>query len=239
MVKKLSSAILFYIIFIAVCYADIPSSRRSTEVIKRISPVILTDLSKQNLKLGSPVYLRIFKESQELEVWLSDKNAFKLYKKYPICYFSGALGPKLAQGDGQSPEGFYSFKPSQLNPYSSYHLAFNIGYPNAYDKANGRTGSAIMVHGNCVSIGCYAMTDQYIDEIYTIVHEAFKNGQQSISIHIFPFYLTQENLNAQKKSEWISFWSNLKDGFDLFEKNKIPPQVSVNNKQYVFKEDNL
>lgn len=213
---------------------SIPNSARSLEVAGRISPSLQVALKQKNLTLGAPVFMRIFKQTSELEVWLQAGKQFKLFKTYKICYFSGKLGPKTKEGDMQSPEGFYTVTPQQLNPSSRFHLAFNLGYPNAYDRAYQRTGDALMVHGNCVSIGCYAMTDQQIEEIYTIAAAALQAGQASFQVQVLPFDLTEENLASQQGAQWLDFWRNLKVGYDAFEQTKTPPKVSVKNKQYVF-----
>lgn len=213
---------------------EVPSSDRSREAVERTSKKLAPLLSREGLRLGSPVFLRIFKEEGILEVWLQKRKKFKLFRSYPICYFSGNLGPKLREGDGQSPEGFYSVPASALNPNSRFHLAFNLGYPNAFDHAHGRTGSFLMVHGDCVSIGCYAMTDPGIEEIYTLVEAALRNGQESFQVHSFPFRMTKKNLARQRSSEWGDFWSNLQEGYDLFEKERVPPVVRVQDRRYVF-----
>lgn len=183
---------------------------------------------------GRAVFLRIFKQENVLELWtqIPSSRKFELYKTYEVCTWSGSLGPKLKEGDGQSPEGFYKVSKSQLKPDSSYHRAFNIGFPNEYDRANGRTGSFIMVHGDCVSIGCYAMTDRYIEEIYHLVENALEGGQKNFAIHIFPFRMSIGNMDKHKDNKWSSFWKNLKEGYDLFEKYHIPPKVSVEEKSY-------
>lgn len=212
----------------------VASSTRSSEVAKRISPNLQQALKAKNLTLGAPILMRIFKETSELEVWMQAGNQFKLFKTYKICYFSGKLGPKTKEGDMQSPEGFYSVAPQQLNPNSRFHLAFNLGYPNAYDRTYQHTGSALMVHGNCVSIGCYAMTDNQIEEIYTIAAAALNAGQASFQVQAFPFHLTEHNLALHQETQWLDFWRNLKVGYDAFEKTKTPPKVDVKNKQYVF-----
>lgn len=189
---------------------------------------------KGKIKTGNPLYIRIFKEEKQLELWLeSDKNKYELYKTYGVCSFSGGLGPKKIEGDKKSPEGFYYTHKSLLNPNSTYHLSFNIGYPNEYDKSHGYTGSLIMVHGSCLSIGCYAMTDEYIEEIYDTVEKSLKMGQKKIDVHVFPFKMTEENMKRYKKSEYYNFWKELKPGYDYFEKNKIPPKVKVKNKRYI------
>lgn len=215
---------------------ELPTSHRADEAIKKQTPILAKQLSKQDLSLGSSLFIRIFKQSAELEVWLENDNTkqFQLFKTYPICSFSGELGPKLREGDLQSPEGFYYVKGNQLNPWSRFHLSFNLGYPNHFDRAHGRTGNALMVHGNCVSIGCYAMTDSYIEEIYTLAYNALKQGQMYFRVHIFPFRMTPENMRAYQSSRWIGFWQNLQQGYLWFEQHKQPPNVEVVNKQYVF-----
>ncbi|MCB1214543.1 MAG: murein L,D-transpeptidase [Deltaproteobacteria bacterium] len=220
--------------------AQVPTSPRAQEASRRVTPQLKKDFSKKGLTLGSPIFIRIFKEEKELELWVKDDQSFKLFKTYPICtYGLGTLGPKTKKGDGQAPEGFYFVGPQQLNPNSQFHLSFNLGYPNAYDRAYVRTGSALMVHGNCVSIGCYAMTDEKIEEIYTISQAALKKGQDFFRVHIFPFKMTQENLKRHQASPWYNFWTNLKEGYDFFEKDKkSPPEVKVKNKKYVFEKEN-
>ena len=192
------------------------------------------------VQTSSDLFIRLIKTTAEadkgvLEMWnRGEDGQFHLTQTYEMCTWSGALGPKLKEGDGQSPEGFYFIKPSSLNPNSSYHLSFNLGFPNAYDRAHGRTGSFLMVHGNCVSIGCYAMTDKGIEKIYAEVEKAFASGQGFIRVHIFPFEMTTENLAAQSENPNHAFWMNLKTGWDWFEQEGVPPNVSVANKTYQF-----
>lgn len=219
----------------AVVSAQVPESVRSREAIKRVKPYLTQKLQENGFQYGLPVFIRIFKQSNELEVWLKNGNSFKLFKSYKICTYGFAgLGPKEKQGDGKAPEGFYRVYPKSLNPVSNFHLAFNLGYPNEFDRAHKRTGSALMIHGDCVSIGCYAMTDKAIEEIYALADGAFRNGQKSISVHIFPFRMTEEGMNKYDDSKNINFWRNLKEGHDYFEKEKNPPRVSVINKKYKF-----
>ncbi len=214
--------------------SEVPSNARSRKVIAKITPRMKKELEEDGLVYGSPIYIRVFKESSELELWVENDEKFKLFKNYNICSYSGTLGPKLRVGDLQSPEGFYFVKARQLNPSSQFHLSFNIGYPNAYDRVHGRTGSALMVHGDCVSIGCYAMTDAVIEEIYTLAEAAFRNGQRFFRVHIFPFRMTAENMEAHKESIWLDYWENLKEGYDFFERDKRPPDVEVGDKRYIF-----
>ena len=178
---------------------SIPSSRRSDIAYETAKPMLETALEAKGLKLGSDVYLRLTKEPAELTAFVADTDGkFQPFRTWPVCSVSGGLGPKLREGDGQAPEGFYAIKPGQMNPSSNYHLSFNLGYPNAFDRANGRTGSFLMVHGNCVSVGCFAMTDTGIEEIWTLMQAAYENGQTSIDVHIFPFPMTAANLKRQQ-----------------------------------------
>lgn len=212
----------------------IPVNQRSSEAVARYAPALKAELNNAGFQYGAPLLIRIFKQPGTLEVWFQKGQRFERFKTYKICTFSGELGPKLKEGDGQSPEGFYTVKPGQLNPNSRYYLSFNLGYPNAYDQAYGRTGSALMVHGNCVSVGCYAMTDARIGEIYTLIQAAFTNGQPAFQVQAYPFALTTANLKQQQASPWHGFWLNLKQGYDYFEQQRLPPQVGVKGKRYTF-----
>lgn len=195
---------------------------------------MVSELSAKGLRLGSPIFMRIMKEEAILEVWLESGERFKLYKTYPICSFSGELGPKLAQGDNQAPEGFYFVTPRAMNPHSSYHLSFNIGYPNRYDRHHKRTGDYLMVHGDCVSIGCYAMTNPVIEEVWTLMDAAFRSGQPFFRVHIFPFKMSAENMRKQQASRWAEFWKNLEEGYRKFETSRQPPNVEVREGRYTF-----
>lgn len=214
---------------------EIPTSPRAERSIASVEPTLRRELSSRGLKYGAPIFLRIFKDPGVLEVWIeSDDGTFLNFKNHNICTFSGKLGPKLKQGDNQSPEGFYFVNLGRLNPWSSYHLSFNLGYANKYDRTHGRTGSALMVHGNCVSIGCYAMTDAYINEIYALGVAALKSGQPYFRVHSFPFKLENSILSKYRSNQWYSFWLNLKEGYDYFNKHKQPPNVEVLHGKYVF-----
>ena len=215
---------------------NIPASDRSREAIERVRPGLEEELEKRGLNPGSAIYIRIFKEEKILEIWLKKEESFQLFRGYDICtYGNGGLGPKTAQGDGKAPEGFYYVTPIRLNPLSRFHLSFNLGYPNRYDRIHGRTGGALMVHGACVSIGCYAMTDESIEEIYALADAALRNGQPFFRVHIFPFRMTAEKMKKHAGSKWYSFWKNLRQGYDFFEeKGRIAPNVEVENGRYVF-----
>ena len=213
-----------------------PQSSRSKAAAKRVRPLLEKALSGMELRLGDPVFMRVFKESNELEMWIlhRETKTYKHFKTYKIAYYSGKLGPKLKEGDRQAPEGFYHVSAKRMNPNSRYHLSFNLGYPNTYDQAHGRSGSFLMIHGSRVSIGCYAMTNQRIEEIYTLADAALQKGQPYFRVHCFPFRMTADRMNKAKGSPWLGFWQNLKEGYDAFEKTKVPPNVMVKEKRYTF-----
>jgi murein L,D-transpeptidase YafK len=191
-------------------------------------------LGKKGMTNTSPIYVRIFKEDSELEVWKArDDGRYYHFKTYPICNWSGELGPKIKQGDKQAPEGFYSVATEQLNPNSSYYLAFNLGFPNAYDRANNRTGDFLMIHGQCKSAGCYAMTDALVEEIYALGRDALKGGQKTIPVHAFPFRMTDANMARHAKNPWAPFWATLKQGYDHFETTRLPAEVAVCERKYI------
>lgn len=186
------------------------------------------------VKPGMPVYLRIYKLESEIELWVQKDGRFERFATYPICMWSGRLGPKLQEGDRQAPEGFYTVDKDALNPNSRMHLSFNLGFPNVYDRGKGRTGSFLMVHGGCASIGCYAVTDGVVDELWTFVTAALDNGQARIPVHAFPFRMTEKNLRLRSGDKWADFWADLKKGHDLFARDRMPPKVSVCDGRYVF-----
>ena len=195
----------------------------------------LRQMESFNMDRAAPVLIRIFKEESILEVWKQDRSGnFALLSSYSICKFSGTLGPKLMQGDHQAPEGFYDIIPNQMNPNSSEYLAFNTGFPNAFDRSLGRTGSFLMVHGGCRSVGCYAMTDSAMEEIYGLVEEAFKGGQEKVQLQAFPFRMTAQNLVSHAGDPNMPFWELLKVGSDAFVAMRQPPKVAVCDRRYVF-----
>ena len=209
------------------------STDRAQAAAARALPGLRRDFAAAGLVVGDPVYLRLFKHEREMELWVRKGGGrYVLFRRFPICTYSGALGPKLRQGDGQSPEGFYSVARGQLNPASQYHLAFNLGYPNAYDRAQGRTGDFLMVHGSCVSIGCYAMGDAQIEQIYTVVDAALRGGQRQVPVHVFPFRFDAPPSATWQATTWGPFWTMLREGFDAFESTGVPPRISVVGKRY-------
>lgn len=223
---------------------EVPSSPRSDTAVAEATARLKPELARHGFKLGAPIFIRIFKQEKELEVWLKNENRFSLFRTYPICTYSGQLGPKLAEGDGQAPEGFYTVTAGHMNPASSYHLSFNLGFPNAYDQAQGRTGSLLMVHGDCVSIGCFAMAKRRlpygadrnhpIEEIWTLMHAAFRTGQPAVQVHALPFRMTAKNLHDHQSSKWFDFWQNLAEGNAIFEQTHQPPRIQVQGGRYSF-----
>ena len=207
------------------------------KLITQIKPTIeiaFDDRLKEiDAEVGDYIFIRIFKLEAILEVWIKPKDSYILFKRYRICAFSGDLGPKLKEGDRQAPEGFYRVKKHQLNPNSKYHLSFNLGYPNRYDRSHNRTGSYLMVHGACASVGCYAMTDEKIEEIYSLVSNALKKGQKYVQVHAFPFRMSDKNMAKYSHNKWYDFWTNLKEGYDYFEIERLPPHIITKNRRYI------
>ena len=200
-----------------------------------LSERMVAELERRKMAKESPILVRLFKEESEFEVWKVDQSGrFALLKTYPICRWSGDLGPKMQQGDRQAPEGFYTIAPGQMNPNSNYYLAINTGFPNAYDQANGRTGQFLMIHGDCASAGCYAMTDEQIAEIYALAREAFFGGQKSFQVQAYPFRMTGANMARHRDSSHMAFWRMLKQGNDHFEVTRLEPKVDVCDRHYVF-----
>ena len=222
----------------AASLAGCSSPRYKTEKTGTVRTSTLRQIENLNMDREAPIFIRIYKEENTLEVWKQNRTGrFALLKSYPICKFSGKLGPKIAQGDYQAPEGFYNITPEQINPNSSQYLAFNIGYPNAFDRSLGRTGSFLMVHGGCKSVGCYAMTDYQIEEIYGLVEEAFKGGQGEVQLAAFPFRMTTQSLSRHAYDVNAPFWGMLKSGDDAFLATGRPPSVAVCDRRYVFNVD--
>jgi murein L,D-transpeptidase YafK len=196
---------------------------------------LVQSMKAKGITTTSPVMFRIFKEESVLEVWKrKDNGRYDMVTSYQICKWSGKLGPKFIEGDRQAPEGFYAVRPAQMNPKSSYYLSFNTGFPNGLDRALGRTGANLMVHGACSSSGCYSMTDAQVSQIYAFARDAFKGGQESIQLEAFPFRMTAANMARYRDDPNYAFWKNLKEGYDHFEITKVPPKVDVCEKKYVF-----
>jgi len=203
------------------------------EARRRVGPQLEAGLHAIGSALGAPAFIRVFKEPPSLELWVRSSHQFVLFKQYPVCRFSGGLGPKTSEGDMQAPEGLYTIRAAQLNPRSRFYLSLNLGYPNVFEAARGWTGDSLMIHGNCVSVGCYAMGDQAISEIYTTVSEALRNGQDAVSVQALPFRLDPENLARHAQSPFVSHWQSLTEAYRAFERTRLPPRVDVTPSGYV------
>jgi murein L,D-transpeptidase YafK len=231
----LASAAVAAAIALAGCDTDGTTAAVSGRHMQPLSDRLATEIENKNMTKESPILVRIFKEESELEVWKEDRTGhFALLKTYPICRWSGELGPKIKQGDRQAPEGYYTITPGLMNPNSNYYLAINTGFPNAYDRANGRTGAFLMIHGDCSSAGCYAMTDEQIGEIYALARESFFGGQKSFQIQAYPFRMTPLNMARHRNSPSMAFWKMIKEGYDHFEVTRHEPRVDVCERRYVF-----
>jgi murein L,D-transpeptidase YafK len=203
--------------------------------LKPVPPKLVASMQAKGMTVSDPILIRVFKKEAELEVWKRDASGqYALLKTYPVCRWSGQLGPKMQEGDRQTPEGFYTVRADQMNPNSAYYLSFDLGFPNELDRALGRTGSALMIHGACSSSGCFAMTDDGAAELFALAREAIKGGQEGFQVQSFPFRMTPENLAEHRASPHIAFWRNLKEGSDHFEAIRQPPKVASCGRRYVF-----
>lgn len=199
-----------------------------------IPPQTVALMSEKGMQKSDPILVRVYKKEAELEVWKRVNGHYALLKSFPICRWSGQLGPKVREGDRQAPEGFYTITQGQMNPNSSYYLSFDTGFPNAYDRAHDRSGKYLMVHGTCSSAGCYAMTDEGIAEVYALARESFSGGQKSFQFQAYPFRMTAENLARYRQDPNMPFWRNLKEGSDHFEVTGREPKVAVCKGRYAF-----
>jgi murein L,D-transpeptidase YafK len=231
----LTSVALVSSVLLAGCDTDQVSLATNAKANQPVPPKLLAAMVEKDMDLQSPILVRLFKQEAELEVWKQTRSGrFALLKTYPICRWSGDLGPKVREGDRQAPEGFYSINPSQMNPQSAYYLSFNTGYPNAFDRALGRSGSQLMVHGDCSSRGCYAMTDEQIAEIYSLGRESFFGGQKAFQFQAYPFKMTPVNMAKHRNNPNMAFWKMIKEGNDHFEVTRQEPKVDFCEKKYVF-----
>src|SRR5665213_119839 len=231
----ITSAVLAAGALLAGCNSDEVSLATNAKANQPVPPKLIAAMTEKDMDLNSPILVRLFKEEAELEVWKQDRSGrFALLKTYPICRWSGDLGPKVREGDRQAPEGFYSISPAQMNANSAYYLSFNTGFPNAFDRALGRTGSELMVHGDCSSRGCYAMTDEQIAEIYSLGRESFFGGQRAFQFQAYPFHMTPVNMAKHRNNPNMPFWRMIKEGNDHFEVTKQEPKVDFCEKKYVF-----
>src|SRR5262249_30007703 len=221
--------------FLAGCNGEDISLAANAKANQPVPPKLIQAMVEKDMDLQSPILVRLFKQEAELEIWKQNRSGkFEILKTYPICRWSGDLGPKVKEGDRQAPEGFYAITPGQMNPASAYYLSFNTGYPNAYDQSLGHTGSQLMVHGDCSSRGCYAMTDEQIAEIYSLGRESFFGGQKSFQFQAYPFRMTAANMAKHRNNPNMPFWKMIKEGSDHFEVSHQEPKVDFCEKKYVF-----
>ncbi|SKA04930.1 L,D-transpeptidase family protein [Consotaella salsifontis] len=233
--KRLAKAAALFagLVLLSSCQGSLDEIALGAEA--QLPPALVKVIQTKGMGVNAPILVRLFKEESQLEVWKQKTDGrYALLKTYDICAWSGKLGPKVKEGDRQAPEGFYAITPGLLNPASQYHLAINTGFPNTYDRANGRSGQNLMIHGSCNSSGCYAMDDQQIGEIYTLARYAFKGGQRSFQIQAYPFRMTPKNMARHRNSEHYAFWKMLKEGYDRFEVSHKPAEIGVCEKRYVF-----
>ena len=232
MSKKVTASLLA-VLLLGGC---VPIARYSSKDPQRGLVAQVSDTANKGARYNAPVMLRIIKETKTLELWKQDSdNSWSKVKTYEICAFSGQPGPKKKQGDYQAPEGFYEITASQLNPFSSQHLSMNTGYPNRYDRLHSYSGAALMIHGGCSSAGCYAMTDPNIEEIYAAVRDAIKGGQKSVQLQIYPFEMGYFAMLTSRNNPNYKFWTELKAGWDWFEKNRMPIPITVDQGSYYVK----
>jgi murein L,D-transpeptidase YafK len=222
-------------LLMAGCNSDDISLATNAKANQPVPPKLIQAMVEKDMDLQSPILVRLYKQEAELEVWKQNRSGkFEILKTYPICRWSGDLGPKVREGDRQAPEGFYAITPGQMNPASAYYLSFNTGYPNAYDRSLGHSGSELMVHGDCSSRGCYAMTDEQIAEIYSLGRESFFGGQKSFQFQAYPFHMTAANMAKHRNNPNMAFWKMIKEGSDHFEVSHQEPKVDFCEKKYVF-----
>jgi murein L,D-transpeptidase YafK len=227
--------VLLASVALALAGCNDPYSSTSGRHLSPIPPATMALMAQKGMSQSDPILVRAYKKESELELWKKGRDGkYALLKTFPICRWSGQLGPKVREGDRQAPEGFYTVTPALMNPNSSFYLSFDTGYPNAYDRAHGRTGSHLMVHGSCSSRGCFAMTDEAIAEIYAVARDAFAGGQRGFQFQSYPFRMTAENLAKHRADPNMPFWRNLKEGSDYFEVMQEEPRVSVASMRYSF-----
>ncbi|GLK71398.1 murein L,D-transpeptidase [Ancylobacter dichloromethanicus] len=228
----LRTALLFCFALLVAGCANIEGDDRGSIPIPQ---KLMQEMAARGMSPDDPIMVRIYKQESELEVWKrTTSGRYALLKTYPLCRWSGKLGPKTREGDRQAPEGFYTVTQRQLNPRSQYYLSFNLGYPNDLERALGYSGSALMVHGACTSAGCYAMTNDGVGEVYALAREALAAGQPGFQVQSLPFRMTPANFAEHRTDPNMAYWRNLKQGADLFAVTRVPPNVSACGGRYRF-----
>jgi murein L,D-transpeptidase YafK len=190
--------------------------------------------AEKHLRFGAPVFLRVYKQSSEVELWVQQGPRYALFKTYSICRWSGGLGPKMVQGDRQAPEGLYHITAPDLVVNRRWHRAMRLNYPNAFDVVNGRTGYGIYIHGKCRSVGCFAINDDNVEEVYEIVRAALSNGQVRIPVLSLPFRFSSINSLVNEPFVFGEFWRELRRADFLFNRDRLPPSASLCDGNYYF-----
>ncbi len=216
-----------------------PSTPRSRAIVEAAGARLEPELRKQGLKCGDPVVLRLFKEEKELEIWMKPSSSplYTLFKVHRVAASAGRPGPKLREGDGQAPEGFYEVSAEGLRPGTRHHLGLDFGYPNALDRRLGRTGDEMMIHAGATAAGAYALSPQGMEEVYALADAALRAGEKTVGVHLFPFRLTDKRMDqvVEARGRWTEGWVNLKEGYDFFENVRRPPSLEIEGGRYVFR----
>lgn len=217
----------------------VPTTARARIITKNTGERLRGELEELGLVLGDPVHLRIFKEESELELWMKSAREphYVLFKVFRLTHCAGKPGPKLREGDGQAPEGFYVASPASMRPETKHHLGIDLGFPNHYDKYHGFTGSDLMVHGGANAAGAYALSPKDMEEVYTLAEAGLEDGQKRLRISVLPFRMTDKRMDRawKENSSSLDFWVNLKEGYDFFENVRLPPQVDIKSGRYTFR----
>jgi murein L,D-transpeptidase YafK len=232
-----SFSIIFVTLWLLVPFTESALGARRSPYGKAVAAKAI-ELSKafeeKGLKLGSPVFIRVYKQTSEMELWIEKGSRYVLFKTYGICRWSGGLGPKYYEGDRQSPEGLYRITSADLIVNARWDRAMNINYPNSFDVMNGRSGSGILIHGKCGSIGCFAIQDRNVEEVYAAVREALKGGQAYIPVLSLPFRFASLAPSKQDTRQMSEFWSDLRRADLLFARDRLPPAAWICDGRYYF-----
>ncbi len=221
--------------------AVIPETPRSRAITAAATQRLEPELEKLGFRSGDSVILRLFKEEGELEIWMrpDSEPLYSLFKIVRLTASSGRLSPKTHEGDGQTPEGFYSVQAGNLRPKTQHYLGLDLGYPNEHDRQLNRTGSDLMLHAGKTAAGGYAISQESMEEVYALCDAALRRASPEIPVQIFPFRLTDRRMDRTltQGSAWLEEWTNLKEGYDFFENVRQPPRIEVIGGVYHFSID--
>lgn len=217
-----------------VCEGAMAARRGNGNSVEAVGMTLAAQFQEKGLTLGSAVFIRVYKQTSEMELWVQQGARYVHFKTYGICRWSGGLGPKMYEGDRQSPEGLYHITAADLIVNPRWDRAMNINYPNSYDVVNGRSGSGILIHGKCGSVGCFAIQDQNVEEVYGAVRAALNNGQAEIPVLALPFRFASVAPTVNDTLQLSEFWSDLRRADLLFERDRIPPTAWICDGRYYF-----